>query len=123
VHWLQSGYYACSKSGVSLVNIEAVGIRPRFNTEQCAGCTECLSICPGYQADAQLTTEDCAETSDGDYEVGHALEIWEGFATDPEIRHRGSSGGLLSALALCCLEEENGICTSHGNGRSQALDQ
>src|SRR5437660_11855093 len=99
-------YYACSKSGVSLVNIEAVGIRPRFNTEQCAGCTECLSICPGYQVDAQLAIGDCAETSDGDHEVGHALEIWEGFATDPEIRHRGSSGGLLSALALYCLEEE-----------------
>ena len=102
----ERGYYACSRSGVSLVNIESVGIRPRFNTEQCAGCTECLSICPGYHVDASLATGDHAETSEGDHEVGHALEIWEGFATDPEIRHRGSSGGLLSALALYCLEKE-----------------
>src|SRR5689334_3426814 len=44
-------YYACSKGEVSLVNIEAVGIRPQFNTAQCASCTECLSICPGYHVD------------------------------------------------------------------------
>ncbi len=32
------------------------------------------------------------------------LEIWEGHATDPEIRYRGSSGGVLTALLLYCLE-------------------
>lgn len=99
-------YYACSKGEVSLVNIEAVGIRPRFNTAQCANCTECLSICPGYHVDANLIPEEPQEMSQDDYEVGRALEIWEGHATDPEIRHRGSSGGLLSALALFCLEKE-----------------
>jgi coenzyme F420 hydrogenase subunit beta len=99
-------YYACSRSGVSLVNIEAVGIRPRFQTAECAGCKECLSICPGYQVDAELATGERAETSEGDHEVGYALEIWEGYAADPEIRRQGSSGGLLSALALYCLEKE-----------------
>jgi coenzyme F420 hydrogenase subunit beta len=99
-------YYACSRSGVSLVNIEAVGIRPRFQTAECAGCKECLSICPGYQVDADLATGDHAETGEGDHEVGHVLEIWEGYAADPEIRRQGSSGGLLSALALYCLEKE-----------------
>lgn len=99
-------YYACSKGEVSLVNIEALGIRPRFNTPECAGCTECLSICPGFHVDADLATGEQAETIGGDHEIGHALEIWEGHATDPEIRHRGSSGGLLTALALFCLEQE-----------------
>ncbi len=37
-------------------------------------------------------------------EFGPTLEIWEGWATDPEIRFRGSSGGMLSALSLYCLE-------------------
>jgi coenzyme F420 hydrogenase subunit beta len=99
-------YYACSKSGVSLVNIEAVGIRPHFHTAKCAGCKECLSICPGYQVDADLATGEHAESSEGDHEVGYALEIWEGYAADPEIRRQASSGGLLSALALYCLEKE-----------------
>ena len=56
--------------------------------------------------DAELATGDRAETSEGDHEVGFALEIWEGYAADPEIRRQGSSGGLLSALALYCLEKE-----------------
>jgi len=41
-----------------------------------------------------------------DHEFGPALEIWEGYATDPEIRYKGSSGGVLSALSLYCLEQE-----------------
>lgn len=99
-------YYACSRGAVSLVNIESLGIRPRFQTAECAGCKECLSICPGYQVDAELATGKRAETREGDHEVGYALEIWEGYAADPEIRRQGSSGGLLSALALYCLEKE-----------------
>jgi len=38
--------------------------------------------------------------------VGPSLEIWEGHASDPEIRFRGSSGGVLTALALYCMERE-----------------
>ncbi len=99
-------YFACSRNGVSLVNIETVGIRPRFQSAECAGCTECLSICPGYQVDANLAMGEHAEIGEGDPEVGPALEVWEGYAADPEIRRQASSGGLLSALALYCLEKE-----------------
>ncbi len=99
-------YYACSRGGISLVDIESVGIRPRFQTADCGSCKECLSICPGYQVDAGLATGGHAETSEDNHEVGYSLEIWEGYATDPEIRRQGSSGGLLSALALYCLEKE-----------------
>jgi coenzyme F420 hydrogenase subunit beta len=35
------------------------------------------------------------------------LEVWEGYATDPEIRFKGSSGGVVTALALFCLENED----------------
>jgi coenzyme F420 hydrogenase subunit beta len=38
---------------------------------------------------------------------GPVLELWEGYATDPEIRFKGSSGGAATALALFCLEQEN----------------
>ena len=55
---------------------------------------------------ADLATGEHADTGASDPEVGYALEIWEGYATDPEIRRQGSSGGLLSALALYCLEKE-----------------
>lgn len=37
---------------------------------------------------------------------GPVLELWEGYATDPEIRFAGSSGGVATALSLHCLDEE-----------------
>jgi coenzyme F420 hydrogenase subunit beta len=37
---------------------------------------------------------------------GPVLEIWEGHATDSEIRHRGSSGGVTTALALYAVEQQ-----------------
>jgi len=36
---------------------------------------------------------------------GRVLEVWEGHASDPEIRFKGSSGGLCTALSLFCLEK------------------
>lgn len=99
-------YYACSEGAVSLVNIAALGIRPQFNSSACAACAKCLSICPGYVVDANSSMSPPLR-SEADHAFGPALEIWEGHASDPEIRYRGSSGGILTALALYCLEQEN----------------
>jgi coenzyme F420 hydrogenase subunit beta len=100
-------YYACSRQGIFLVNIESVGIRPRFDSSACAGCTDCLSICPGNSVDGDLATGHDLNGAEAHPAVGPALEVWEGYAGDPEIRFQGSSGGVLSALALYCLECED----------------
>jgi len=97
---------ACSKNGITLVNIENVGIRPRFESSDCANCRACLAICPGYEVDAQLAIGPRRELSEFDHEFGETLEIWEGYAAAPDIRYRASSGGALTALALYCLERE-----------------
>jgi coenzyme F420 hydrogenase subunit beta len=101
--------YSCSEGGVRLINIEGIGIRPEFTSCACAECTKCLSICPGYIVDSTLNLEMVprAERGEADYAFGAALEIMEGHATDPEVRYRASSGGILTALALYCLEQEN----------------
>jgi len=65
-----------------------------------------LSFCPGYGVDAGQQQARGNEELSGEQEFGAALEIWEGHASDPEIRFRASSGGLLSALAIYCLERE-----------------
>lgn len=36
---------------------------------------------------------------------GPVLEVWEGYASDFDIRHRGSSGGAVTALALFAIEK------------------
>lgn len=98
--------YACKNKHISLVNIESQGIRPKFESEQCAFCTECLAYCPGYTVDSHLATGFLPKQTEADHEFGPALEIWEGYASDSEIRFRASSGGVLSALSLYCVERE-----------------
>ncbi|MFC1888626.1 Coenzyme F420 hydrogenase/dehydrogenase, beta subunit C-terminal domain [Thermodesulfobacteriota bacterium] len=99
-------YAACTKNAVELVNIEAIGIRPWFDASICASCTDCLSVCPGYQVYAEMATQSDGRSCEGDEEFGFFSEIWEGHATNPDIRYQGSSGGVLSALALYCLDHE-----------------
>lgn len=99
-------YSACKEGGVSLVNIESVGIRPKFDAA-CASCSDCLPICPGYTVNGDLSTQPLPEGAERYEEFGPALEIWEGYASDSEIRHSASSGGVLSALSVYCLEWED----------------
>jgi coenzyme F420 hydrogenase subunit beta len=110
IDWgLCTGCGACKSAspqgGVTLVNIEGVGIRPRLDARSRAS-TELLAVCPGYEVDGAQAIGPRKRLSEADHEFGAALEIWEGYASDPEIRYRGSSGGVLSAMALYCLERE-----------------
>jgi len=98
-------YYNCDRGGVSLVHVAEAGIRPQFDSEACAKCSKCLSICPGYTVDAKAPAP-VEAMYDSNSDVGAVLEVWEGHASDPEVRYKGSSGGVLSALALFCLERE-----------------
>jgi coenzyme F420 hydrogenase subunit beta len=111
-------HYNCDRGAVELINIQTVGIRPKFTSEGCAGCTKCLSICPGYQIDGHLATG-ALQSGKFSSEIGEVLEIWEGHASHPEIRYRGSSGGVLSALALYCVENEGMERVVH-SGKSTA---
>ena len=98
-------YSICDKNAVSLMNIEDVGIRPKFNSN-CNECSKCLKICPGYSVDARELWND-ANNHDNKNDLGPFVEIWEGFSTDEEIRHNASSGGIVSSLALYCVERED----------------
>ncbi len=89
------------------MNIESIGIRPRVNQNLCEHNCDCLKICPGYYVNGHAATGISNDKGESDLPFGPALEIWEGHATDPEIRHTASSGGILSAIALYCLEYEN----------------
>lgn len=63
--------------------------RARAAAERAAG------LCAGIGADFGALA-----AHDG---FGPVLAAWEGHAADPEIRHRGSSGGAVTALALFAL--------------------
>lgn len=113
---------ACPHQAISLVNIESDGIRPVFATQACLDCDcheKVLEVCPGYQIDAGLLAAVPAQPTEVEHEFGPALEVWEGYATDAEIRHRGSSGAILTALSLYCLEREEMEFVLHTGARAE----
>lgn len=110
--------YACGRNAVSLENIDSIGIRPRFRDDLCRGCVDCLTSCPGYMLRAD--SESSEHSEDGQELVGPTLEVWEGYASDKDIRFQGSSGGILSALALYCLEKESMEMVLHTGADSEA---
>ena len=86
-----------SRGSYRMQNIEAIGFRP-VKIELSSPDLEVGSFCPGIflHRDQAQTSEHSASLWE---DWGPVLEVWEGFATDPVIRHRGSSGGAVTALA------------------------
>lgn len=89
-----------------MVHVEADGFRPVFDDARAAASAELLQVCPGAHVNGNLMLGDLPKQTEADHEFGPTLQIWEGWATDPEIRFKASSGGLLTALSLYCIEQE-----------------
>ena len=98
--------YFCGKDSIEMENIETIGIRPIFKKEQDANYAECLRFCPGYSIGGERHPTSQVNAA-ADPLIGPALEIWQGYATDKDIRYNASSGGAVSALAAYSLEKEN----------------
>lgn len=79
------------------------GRRPFVKADAPASTGAGLACCPGVALSHEDTPRDGTDASlfPG---WGPVLEVWEGWAADPEIRLAGSSGGAATALALHCLE-------------------
>ena len=98
--------YICPEQRIRLVDFFEEGIRPVVDTDHCASCTECLQVCPAFENDHSKINLRHGIISELVPYCGPVLEIWEGHAADPEIRFTGASGGVITALALYCLEKE-----------------
>ncbi len=95
---------ACPEGAIGLVDVFDLGIRPVVNTTKCQKCGNCVEVCPGVEITHQPFDEQVVgELAEA---WGPVLEVWEGYAADPEIRFKGSSGGAATALALYCLEKK-----------------
>lgn len=98
--------YICPKANIRLVDVVTEGIRPVIvQTDACATCHECLEVCPGIEVDHREINRRPGTLDELIEFCGPVLSIWEGHASDPEIRFRGSSGGALTALAWYGISE------------------
>lgn len=92
----------CPEKALTLADIETDGLRPKRDAGRCAQCGKCLEVCPGIAIDGPPMRPAAIGSL---FPVwGNVLEVWEGYAADPEIRYLGSSGGLATALSLFALE-------------------
>jgi coenzyme F420 hydrogenase subunit beta len=71
------------------------------NLSACTDCDLCVKVCPGDEFDIREgyrsrygTEVDLADTH------GHFVESYISYATDPDIRERSTSGGLVTAILL-----------------------
>jgi len=104
---------ACPGDRLRLYDVLEEGIRPFLDERGCDHCGKCVEVCPGYTTvhhNASIAGKLGEEIHEG---FGPILEIWEGYAVDEEIRFSGSSGGLVSALAMYCMEKEGMYATIH----------
>lgn len=89
---------------VQMADTEAHGRRPVIASDVPSDAGRALAgVCPGRAIDAK--PPGTGGKRDYSYAAwGPVLEVWEGHATDPELRFKGSSGGVVSALAMFCIE-------------------
>ena len=106
-HRLCAGCGACAyiagDHGVTMTDVPGVGKRPvgvaalpLFVKDQIA------DVCPG--SEVRAPSWDGHEPDRDEVVTGPTKAIWEGWASDDEIRWAGSSGGVVTALATYALE-------------------
>jgi coenzyme F420 hydrogenase subunit beta len=105
--------YICPEAKVDLLDFIDEGIRPVARDHDCHACRDCLDVCPGVESDYQtadaiaqdgLTNASSGFDSTHRKQWGPIVAMWEGHAADPLIRHAGSSGGAITAIAAYCIE-------------------
>jgi coenzyme F420 hydrogenase subunit beta len=98
--------FACPEKNIKLVDYEREGLRPVIQRNHFETCVECVKACPGWEIGNPQREDRGGILKELEEGFGPVLEVWEGFARDPDIRFCGSSGGTSTALSLYCLERE-----------------
>jgi coenzyme F420 hydrogenase subunit beta len=117
------GCGACTQivgtDSIAMADVPEVGLRPVFKKkltkeENWLAISVCPGICVenGVKEDTHHHTHG-TETLSTDPVVGPTVAIWVGYAADPDIRFRGSSGGVLTALSLYSLEHTDVDFVAH----------
>jgi len=102
-------------------NSLSYGMRPFLHVSPVPETKQGLEVCPGVR----LSHPDGFSEKEGIIQDlvegwGPVYGVWEGYATDEEIRYSAASGGAASALALYCLEREGMAGVLHTAAKKDA---
>ncbi|MBN1795982.1 MAG: Coenzyme F420 hydrogenase/dehydrogenase, beta subunit C-terminal domain [Sedimentisphaerales bacterium] len=95
----------CPLRAIVLREKANAGIQPSIDFGVCNNCRLCVEVCPGVGASHNHSNNGYIPELIKSW--GPVIEVWQGFAKDDEIRFAGSSGGVVTALALFALKEQN----------------
>jgi coenzyme F420 hydrogenase subunit beta len=91
--------------GVTMVDFPHVGRRPSWQGELPRTVKDAMvAACPGIAIDAPAASRR-RPTDPDELVVGPTEAIWEGWASDVDMRRVASSGGAVSALAMYAVEQ------------------
>lgn len=87
---------------------------PVIENNHCRSCGLCLRVCFGIkQYNSHLHSDSNV------WSIGRFFSCYAGYARDPQIRYKSSSGGLITAICLYLLEEKivDGILATKMNSK------
>lgn len=96
--------WACPNDAIMLLDFPEDGIRPVRDAGRCDRCGRCLEVCSGAHLSRKADSRMIGASPELARSWGPVLELWEGFANDEQVRFRGSSGGVATALGIYCIE-------------------
>jgi len=105
---------------VTMIDNPLEGRRPLFlEPEDEEACSASFSCCPGYRLEKKKVPEGQQSNGALRNHWGPVLALWEGYAVDPEVRFKGSSGGVATALALFTVETGQAYGVLHVRAKRQ----
>lgn len=108
-----------SSDEIEMIDTLEYGRRPRFKDglQRDPRSQEGMKVCPGIELTRTFDPNQPGLIKELLPAWGPVLEVWEGYAVDPEIRCEGTSGGVATALALYAIERKGMCGTLHIKAR------
>ena len=96
----------CPKDAISLdMDKHFQMYEPHIRLDACSSCGICYDTCPGHSVDFKGLNRNIFGKEAEDIILGSYIESYIGHATEPEVRYRASSGGVVTGLLVYALEE------------------
>ena len=95
----------CPFKVVEMFQAKAGSYRPRIKSgKECFKCNMCVGTCPPLSLNQGDLVEKLFGSPPIDSDIGHHIDLLQGFSSDNEMRSEGSSGGVGTALISYLLQ-------------------